>query len=170
MKVFSRATRDWFNATFAAPTEVQRRGWEPIAGGEHTLLVAPTGSGKTLAAFLWGIDTINRCVADAPPGVRVLYVSPLKALVYDIERNLRAPLVGIQRTTEALGSRVKAISVGVRTGDTPQKERRRQARDPADILVTTPESLYLLLGSQARESLRNVHTVIVDEIHALAPT
>ncbi len=170
MKVFSRATRDWFTATFAAPTEVQRRGWEPIAGGEHTLLVAPTGSGKTLAAFLWGIDTINRCVADAPPGVRVLYVSPLKALVYDIERNLRAPLVGIQRTTEALGSRVKAISVGVRTGDTPQKERRRQARDPADILVTTPESLYLLLGSQARETLRNVHTVIVDEIHALAPT
>ncbi len=168
MEVFSRATRDWFTATFEAPTDVQRRGWDPIARGEHTLLVAPTGSGKTLAAFLWGIDALSRMDQEAPPGVRVLYVSPLKALVYDIERNLRAPLVGIQRTSERLGSCLRTISVGVRTGDTPQKERRRQLREPADILVTTPESLFLLLGSQARDTLLTVHTVIIDEIHALA--
>ncbi len=167
---FSLPTATWFTDTFDAPTRVQQRGWAAIAQGGHALLVAPTGSGKTLAAFLWGIDRVMGLPAEASPGVRVLYVSPLKALVYDVERNLRAPLVGIQRTAERLGSAVRGVRVDVRTGDTPQKLRAQQARDPADILVTTPESLFLLLGSRARETLRSVHTVIVDEVHALAPT
>jgi ATP-dependent Lhr-like helicase len=168
--VFNAATQHWFDANFTAPTEVQRRGWESIREGAHSLLVAPTGSGKTLAAFLAGIDALGQLPADAPPGVRVLYISPLKALVYDIERNLRAPLTGITRTAERLGENFRPATVAVRTGDTPQRERQRMARDPADILVTTPESLFLLLGSKAAETLRTVDTVIVDEIHALAPT
>lgn len=167
---FGAATRSWFEASFAAPMEIQKRGWRSIAGREHSLLIAPTGSGKTLAAFLWGIDTLTRLSPEAPPGVRVLYVSPLKALVYDVERNLRAPLVGIGLFAERLGEVIRTFSVDMRTGDTPPKERREQAKNPAEILVTTPESLYLLLGSRARETLRSVHTVIVDEIHALAPT
>jgi len=168
--MFSRPTQTWFDATFREPTEVQRRGWPVIAGGAHALLVAPTGSGKTLAAFLAGIDSVTRLEDDAPPGIRVLYVSPLKALVYDVERNLRAPLAGIQRTGEQLGLDLPAIGVDVRTGDTSQRDRRRQLRDPARILVTTPESLFLILGSKTRENLRDVQTVIVDEVHALAPT
>jgi len=168
--LFGRATRTWFEQSFAAPTEVQRRGWEAIAAGEHALLVAPTGSGKTLAAFLWAIDGLARERDGAPPGYRVVYVSPLKALVYDVERNLRAPLAGVARTAERLGATVRTPVVDVRTGDTPQRERQRMARSPGDVLVTTPESLYLLLGSRARENLRSVETVIVDEIHALAPT
>ncbi|MGB5467560.1 MAG: DEAD/DEAH box helicase, partial [Sedimenticolaceae bacterium] len=167
---FSLATRSWFDDTFAAPTAVQQQGWHAIAGGNHTLLVAPTGSGKTLAAFLAGIDYCLTLPADAPAGVRVLYISPLKALVYDVERNLRAPLVGIGHKAAALEQPVRDVRVDIRTGDTPQKARQRQAKTPADILVTTPESLFLLLGSKARETLRSVHTVIIDEIHALAPT
>ena len=168
---FHRATQTWFDENFPAPTEVQARGWEQIAAGKHALLVAPTGSGKTLAAFLAGIDALGQRPPDVSPGVRLLYVSPLKALVYDIERNLRAPLVGITRVAERLELPFAAPRVAVRTGDTPQKERRQQsARDPAEILVTTPESLYLLLGSKAADTLRTVDTVIVDEIHALAPS
>ncbi len=165
---FTLATRTWFENAFPAPTRVQTLGWPSIASGAHTLLLAPTGSGKTLAAFLVGIDRVAQLPRDAAPGVRVLYISPLKALVYDIERNLRAPLVGIARTAERLEMAARSIGVDVRTGDTPPRDRVRQRRDPAEILVTTPESLFLLLGSAARATLRSVHTVIVDEIHAMA--
>lgn len=168
--MFSTATQNWFDASFARATEIQRRGWPVIGSGAHALLVAPTGSGKTLAAFLWAIDRLACADAGSELGVRALYVSPLKALVYDIERNLRAPLVGIRRAAERCGSAFPGITVAVRTGDTPQRERQRQLRAPAEILVTTPESLFLLLGSRARETLRTVHTVIVDEVHALAPS
>ncbi len=167
---FGAATEAWFDETFEEPTEVQRAGWAAIRDGGHVLLVAPTGSGKTLAAFLAGIDHCLALPPDAPAAVRVLYVSPLKALVYDVERNLRAPLVGIGHKAAALQRSLREVQVDIRTGDTPQKQRQRQARAPADILVTTPESLFLLLGSKARDTLRSVHTVIVDEIHALAPT
>ncbi len=172
MEVFGAAARRWFQANFDAPTPVQHRGWAHIAAGEHALLIAPTGSGKTLAAFLYWIDRLGRRPTDAASGVRVLYVSPLKALVYDIERNLRAPLVGVQRAAEQLAASpaFRAPRVAVRTGDTPQSARRAQARDPAEILVTTPESLYLILGSEQRATLATVEAVIVDEIHALAPT
>jgi len=166
---FGPASRRWFDERFERPTPVQERGWRHIAAGEHALLLAPTGSGKTLAAFLWCIDRLMR-EPQPGAGVRVLYVSPLKALVYDIERNLRAPLAGIRRAAEQLGLAAGAPRVAVRTGDTPARDRRAQARDPAEILVTTPESLYLILGSRQRETLRGVETVIVDEIHALAPT
>lgn len=167
---FSPATRTWFKESFAAPTDVQRRGWETIQRGAHALLVAPTGSGKTLAAFLHEIDRIARLPADAPRGVRCVYVSPLKALVADVERNLRAPLAGVRRAAEREGLELRPLRVDVRTGDTPQRERQRQARDPGEILVTTPESLFLILGSKQRATLTTVTTVIVDEIHALAPT
>ncbi|HXU65162.1 MAG TPA: DEAD/DEAH box helicase, partial [Polyangia bacterium] len=142
MKVFQPATRRWFEATFAAPTAVQAAGWQAISQGAHALLLAPTGSGKTLAAFLWCLDRLGREPADAPGGVRVVYVSPLKALAYDIERNLRAPLAGIARAAEALGQPFRAPRIAVRTGDTPARDRREMLRDPADILITTPESLY----------------------------
>jgi ATP-dependent Lhr-like helicase len=168
--MFQQATQRWFDASFDAPTPVQASGWASIAQGQHSLLVAPTGSGKTLAAFLAGIDALGQLDADADPGVRVLYVSPLKALVYDIERNLRSPLVGISRTAEILAVPFRVPRIDVRTGDTPQRERARQLKHPAEILVTTPESLFLLLGSRAAETLRTVHTVIIDEIHVVAPT
>jgi len=168
---FGPAARAWFEASFTGPTRVQAEGWPRIAAGEHALLVAPTGSGKTLAAFFSCIDRLTRLAPDAAPGVRVLYVSPLKALVYDIERNLRAPLAGIRRAAETRGEALARIPrVAVRTGDTPARERRLQARDPAEILVTTPESLYLILGSRQRETLATVETLIVDEIHALVPS
>ncbi|MCP3914393.1 MAG: DEAD/DEAH box helicase [bacterium] len=172
MDSFSRATRTWFQEQFDAPTDAQRLGWAEIAAGRHALIAAPTGSGKTLAAFLWAIDRESREpeVESRAPGVRVLYVSPLKALVYDVERNLRAPLAGVLRTAERLGELTRPLRVDVRTGDTPQRERQRQSRDPGDILVTTPESLFLILGSRAGETLRTVHTVIIDEIHAVAAT
>jgi len=166
---FGLSTRRWFEQHFAAPTPAQALGWPVIASGRHVLVTAPTGSGKTLAAFLSAIDRLIREPTDTP-GVRVVYVSPLKALVYDIERNLRAPLAGIVQAAGVLGQTVRAPRVAVRTGDTPQQERRRQAREPAEILVTTPESLYLLLGSRAAETLAGVRTLIVDEVHALAPT
>jgi ATP-dependent helicase Lhr and Lhr-like helicase len=168
--IFTATTRRWFAGAFAGPTEVQSLGWQRIAAGEHTLLIAPTGSGKTLAAFLYGIDRLTRLPEDADPGTRVLYISPLKALAYDIDRNLRVPLAGIRRAAEQIGETIRLPRVAVRTGDTPHDERRRQAKEPADVLVTTPESLYLILGSAARETLRTVQWVIVDEVHAVAGT
>ncbi len=173
LEAFSPAVRDWFAASFAEPTAAQVGGWAAIAAGRHTLIHAPTGSGKTLAAFLWCLDRLVRDPSPAPsreqPGaVRILYVSPLKALSYDIERNLRAPLAGIALAAGRRGEPVPAISVGLRTGDTPADERRNLARRPPDILITTPESLYLLLTSAARESLRGVEHVIIDEVHAIA--
>jgi ATP-dependent Lhr-like helicase len=170
LEAFSESTRRWFSESFDSPTPVQAGGWAAIARGEHALLIAPTGSGKTLAAFLSCIDRLGQREEPGPPGVRVLYVSPLKALVHDIERNLRAPLVGVDRQAALAASAFLAPRVAVRTGDTSQSDRRAQTRNPAEILVTTPESLYLILGSQQRETLRTVETIIVDEIHALAPT
>jgi ATP-dependent helicase Lhr and Lhr-like helicase len=176
MDAFTPATRRWFEQSFAAPTRAQALGWPAIAAGRHTLITAPTGSGKTLAAFLWAIDRLMRpgiAPAGGPgaeAGTRILYISPLKALVYDIERNLRAPLAGIARTAEASGSIPRPPRVAVRTGDTPQRERQRQLREPAEILATTPESLFLLLGSRAAGNLAGIDTVILDEVHALAPT
>ena len=170
LQAFGPATRRWFEGAFARATPVQGAGWKAIAAGENALLLAPTGSGKTLAAFLWCLDRLGREQAAAQPGVRIIYVSPLKALAYDIERNLRAPLAGIARAAETLGTPFRAPRIAVRTGDTPARDRRELLRDPAPILITTPESLYLMLGSSARETLRLVDTVIVDEIHALAPT
>ncbi|HEY8868370.1 MAG TPA: DEAD/DEAH box helicase, partial [Candidatus Limnocylindrales bacterium] len=170
---FSAPVRDWFASTFEAPTPAQSRGWAAIAAGDHTLIHAPTGSGKTLAAFLWCLDRLARAPSppstrEVPGTVRVLYVSPLKALTYDIERNLRAPLAGIGLAAQRLGEPAPAISIASRTGDTPADERRDLHRHPPDILITTPESLYLLLTSQAREVLRGVEHVIVDEVHAIA--
>jgi ATP-dependent Lhr-like helicase len=167
--------RAWFEATFEAPTPAQAEGWAAIANGRNTLIHAPTGSGKTLAAFLWCLDRLVRDPRPAPtrtdPGtVRVLYVSPLKALTYDVERNLRAPLAGIALAAQRNGDEPPRISVGARTGDTPADARRAIVAHPPDILVTTPESLYLLLTSQAREILRGVEHVIIDEVHAIAGT
>ncbi|MFM1966884.1 MAG: hypothetical protein RL134_2609 [Actinomycetota bacterium] len=172
MPDFSPATRAWFEAAFAAPTPAQSLAWESIGAGRDTLVIAPTGSGKTLAAFLSAIDDLVRdpVARDSITGPRVLYISPLKALAVDIERNLRAPLAGIQRESQRLGLHVPDIRVGVRTGDTPADERRRMTATPPDILITTPESLFLLLTSQARSILGDVRTVIIDEVHALAGT
>ncbi len=172
---FSRPVREWFEASFETPTDAQARGWAAIAAGRNTLIHAPTGSGKTLAAFLWALDRLATHPTPertrAQPGtVRVLYVSPLKALTYDVERNLRAPLTGIGHAAQRLGTTIPTITVASRTGDTPSEDRREIARRPPDILITTPESLYLMLTSQAREVLRGVEHVIVDEVHAIAGT
>ncbi|MDM4761574.1 DEAD/DEAH box helicase [Galbitalea sp. SE-J8] len=168
---FSAVTRAWFEGAFAAPTPAQAGAWDAISTGSHALVVAPTGSGKTLASFLWSIDRLaSEPAPDAATSTRVLYISPLKALGVDVERNLRTPLVGIQQAARRLGVESPSITVGVRSGDTPTDERRRLLRTPPDILITTPESLYLMLTSQARETLRGVETVIVDEVHAVAAT
>src|SRR5829696_5888576 len=172
---FAPAVRAWFESAFETPTPAQAGGWASISTGKHTLIHAPTGSGKTLAAFLWCLDRLSRHPSPPPsmttPGsVRVLYVSPLKALTYDVERNLRAPLHGIALASQRLGEPEPRISIAGRTGDTPQEQRRELVRRPPDILVTTPESLYLMLTSAARETLRGVETVIVDEVHAIAGT
>ncbi|UXA08188.1 ATP-dependent helicase [Mycobacterium sp. SMC-2] len=164
---FSAITREWFGTTFAAPTTAQAEAWDAIADGDNTLVIAPTGSGKTLAAFLWAIDNLAGSAA-RPAGTRVLYVSPLKALAVDVERNLRTPLAGLTRIAERHGLPPPDISVGVRSGDTPPAERRRLIARPPDVLITTPESLFLMLTSAARETLAGVQTVIVDEIHAIA--
>ena len=168
---FSEPTRAWFESTFAAPTMAQLGAWDAIAGGDNALVIAPTGSGKTLAAFLWSIDKLTTAPpADEKHRLRVLYVSPLKALAVDVERNLRSPLTGIRAAAARLERPLPDISVGIRSGDTPQEERRRFPAHPPDILITTPESLFLLLTSQARDALRYIETVIVDEVHAVAGT
>lgn len=167
---FSTPVRNWFRATFSAPTAAQEGAWESIRNGNNTLIIAPTGSGKTLAAFLWALDALHReHEAGTAGGTRILYISPLKALGADVERNLRAPLTGITRLS-GNNTGEPNISVGVRSGDTPARERRQLISNPPDILITTPESLYLMLTSAARNTLAGVTTVIVDEIHNLAAT
>ncbi|MEU4687943.1 ATP-dependent helicase [Actinoplanes sp. NPDC023714] len=172
LETFGPATREWFTAAFAAPTLAQAGAWRAIGAGRNALVVAPTGSGKTLAAFLWSLDKLahEEAPEEARRRCRVLYVSPLKALAVDVERNLRAPLTGIRQASGRLGLPPPEITVGMRTGDTPAEERRLFARTPPDILITTPESLFLLLTSAARDSLRGVETVIIDEVHAVAAT
>lgn len=165
LDVFSLPTAEWFRGAFAAPTQAQAGAWQAIAAGHDALVVAPTGSGKTLAAFLWSLDQCVRCEQG-----RTLYISPLKALASDIERNLRSPLSGIAQAAARLDLPIPKITVGVRTGDTPPDERRRQARNPPDVWITTPESLFLLMTSAAREALADVDTIIIDEVHALAGT
>jgi len=169
---FSPATRAWFSGAFAAATPAQLGAWEAIGRAENVLVVAPTGSGKTLAAFLWSLDRLAATPVPEEPlrRCRVLYISPLKALAVDVERNLRSPLIGIRQAAMRLGLAEPDVRVAVRSGDTPAEERRAFAKSPADILITTPESLFLLLTSSARESLRGVQTVILDEVHAVAAT
>ncbi len=173
---FHQATRGWFTQVFDGPTPAQSQAWPAIARGENTLLLAPTGSGKTLAAFLVAIDRImfpreeqQRCEESQPQreGVRTLYIAPLKALGIDVQRNLRAPLAGVRAGAEREKFAYHLPTVGVRSGDTPADERRRLSRQPPEILITTPESLYLMLTSRVREILQTVDTVIVDEIHSL---
>jgi len=167
---FSEPTASWFRAAFAEPTAAQAQAWEAISKQENALVIAPTGSGKTLAAFLWAIDKLASEPVPADPAkrCRVLYISPLKALAVDIERNLRSPLAGVGQALRRMGLPEPDIRVGVRTGDTAPDDRRRLAGKPPDILITTPESLFLLLTSRAREGLRYIETVIIDEVHALA--
>jgi ATP-dependent Lhr-like helicase len=172
LDIFHPAVRAWFESSFPAPTRPQVLGWPVIARGDSTLILAPTGTGKTLTAFLW---CLNRLMfAPEPPErnrrCRVLYISPIKALAVDIDRNLRAPLAGIAAAAQKVGARFHDPAISVRTGDTPAAERARFVRQPSDILITTPESLYLLLTSNARDSLASVETVVIDEIHALVPT
>ncbi|GAA1943447.1 Lhr family ATP-dependent helicase [Microbacterium deminutum] len=182
---FGPATQDWFRGAFPRPTDAQVGAWDAISAGRHALVVAPTGSGKTLSAFLWAIDRVfhekdsrprpvagrkRRSTDAAPSPTRIVYISPLKALGVDVERNLRSPLVGIGQSARRLGISVPEVTVGVRSGDTTSSDRRKLVTAPPDILITTPESLYLMLTSQAGETLKNVHTVIVDEVHAVAAT
>ena len=172
LAAFGRVTRRWFTTTFTAPTPAQEQAWRTIATGDHTLVVAPTGSGKTLAAFLWSLDRLAHSPRPEEPlkRCRVVYVSPLKALAYDVERNLRRPLAGMAAMAADMGTTVPQVSMSMRTGDTPPAQRNRFARSPSDILITTPESLYLLLTSRARNALTGVEAVIIDEVHAVSTT
>ncbi len=171
LDLFAPATRAWFQATFDSPTQVQDEGWREVAAGRHVLMAAPTGSGKTLAAFLWCLDRLTtEPVPAEAERCRVLYVSPLKALAHDVDRNLRSPLVGLRHQIEASGLSAPDISVAIRTGDTPTDVRRSMERHPPDILITTPESLFLILTSAARRMLASVRWLIVDEIHSVAAT
>src|SRR5690349_15161735 len=168
--IFHPAVREWFSAVFAEPTRPQLLGWPAIARGDSTLILAPTGTGKTLTAFLWAIDRLM--FREPPPAAarcRVLYISPIKALAVDVERNLRSPLVGVAQMARKQNADFHEPVISIRTGDTPSAERSRFARRPGDILITTPESIYLMLTSNARETLRSIETVILDEIHALVP-
>ncbi|WP_345505962.1 ATP-dependent helicase [Terrabacter aeriphilus] len=169
---FSPATAEWFRSSFSAPTTAQAGAWDAISSGHHCVVVAPTGSGKTLSAFLWAVDRMARepVPEERLERCRVLYISPMKALAVDVERNLRAPLVGIGHAAARLELPPPDISVSVRSGDTPANERRAFARTPTDILITTPESLFLMLTSSVREALKGVETVIIDEVHAVAGT
>jgi ATP-dependent Lhr-like helicase len=170
LDLFHPAVREWFTSSFAAPTKAQEQGWPAIADGDWTLIFAPTGSGKTLTAFLWALNGLM--FRPRPPKeqrCRVLYLSPLKALAVDVERNLRAPLAGISNVAQSRGDDFTIPEIATRTGDTPQSERAKFGRDPADILITTPESLYLMMTSNVRDMLQGVETVIIDEIHALVP-
>jgi len=169
LDLFSEPTQSWFTSTFDQPTPAQAEGWAAIATGGHTLIHAPTGSGKTLAAFMWGIDRLFAAEVPAPrERCRLLYVSPLKALAYDIDRNLRSPLIGIGNAASAAGLEIATPTTAMRTGDTPQADRRRMQKHPPDVLITTPESLYLILTSAARKILASVQWVIIDEIHSMA--
>jgi ATP-dependent helicase Lhr and Lhr-like helicase len=171
LELFHPVTASWFRAVFEQPTAPQRLGWPAIARRENTLILAPTGTGKTLTAFLWCLDRLMlHRPADETEGCRVIYLSPLKALAVDVERNLRSPLAGIANMARQAGVAFHQPEISIRTGDTSQKERSRFRRHPAEILITTPESLYLLLTSDAASSLRRVDTVIIDEIHAVVPT
>ncbi|MCC6992033.1 MAG: DEAD/DEAH box helicase, partial [Acidobacteria bacterium] len=171
LRLFHPPVAAWFASAFEQPTRPQRQGWPAIARGDSTLILAPTGTGKTLTAFLWCLDRLMFSpVPHRDARCRVLYISPLKALAVDVERNLRAPLAGIAHVAAAAGTPFHTPVIAVRTGDTPANERARFQREPADILITTPESLFLLLTSNARERLRSVETVIIDEIHALVST
>lgn len=172
LEEFSAPVRGWFETTFAAPTPAQAQAWPAISQGDHTLVLAPTGSGKTLAAFLWALD---RVMTQPPPEddqrrTRVLYISPLRALAVDVEKNLQSPLRGIELAAERNGDVVHPCRVAIRSGDTPADQRRKLIRRPPDVLITTPESLYLMLTSKARETLASVEHVIIDEIHAMAGT
>jgi ATP-dependent Lhr-like helicase len=168
LDLFLPPVREWFRSVLGKPTPAQRQGWPAIAAGQNTLILAPTGSGKTLAAFLACLDGLWR-QNPIPPGVRVLYISPLKALNNDIHRNLQVPLEAVAETAMRMGITLPKIETAVRTGDTPAAERRRLVRKPPPVLITTPESLHLLLTSGARETLRGVTHCIIDEIHALCP-
>src|SRR5881392_184673 len=171
LDLFSPAARAWFQSAFDSPTPVQEQGWRAVAAGRHALMAAPTGSGKTLAAFLWCLDqVVSEPLPPEAERCRVLYVSPLKALAHDVDRNLRSPLVGIRRQMEGAGLAAPDITVAIRTGDTPSDVRRSMERHPPDILITTPESLYLILTSAARRMLASVRWLIVDEIHSVAST
>ncbi len=169
---FSAPVRAWFDTTFAAPTPAQEQAWPAIADGQHTLVLAPTGSGKTLAAFLWALDQLmtRPQPEDDQQRTRVLYISPLRALAVDVDKNLQSPLRGIELAAERLDERITPLRVAIRSGDTPSDERRKLVRQPPDVLITTPESLYLMLTSRARDTLRSVEHVIIDEIHAMAGT
>ncbi|MEE2789376.1 MAG: DEAD/DEAH box helicase, partial [Myxococcota bacterium] len=167
---FHPVTRDWFDACFDKPTSAQTGAWHHIVQGRSTLLMAPTGSGKTLAAFLYALDRLMFTAHQREPGCRVLYISPIKALAVDVERNLRAPLTGLQAVAKRVGAAARPLTVAIRSGDTPQAARARMAKAPPDILITTPESLYLMLTSKVRSILQTVDVVIIDEIHALVPS